>query len=420
MIAKPSGEPSVAGSNTNSVVVPPQPTIVSSNADVVVMPSQAAVVPSQTSEAPLTPVDQGNPSTRDAFVAAPLPVTIPTPAQLLSMTTRPQLPPIHIPTHQVPNNVPSTKPTPQIAAPAPTVITSTPTQFAQPVPSSLFSPAPVPTPTSSSASTPTPALLTSNQKKTKKKIVISDDLALSDLEWLKLKRKKDSKAASKSTSGSTMSITPPTEEKKKVIPVSEDMALSDAMTLDMKRAKDIGATNRPAAGEESKARDVTSSTIGSRQSVDHPDEAAAAAGSISNAVINESESTIIAPVGPMAHIDSYAASSEPPVDSRPSGDVHDNNPQSVARSNLDRLSLDQAAGSMDVDQPHLEAVEQYVEGDASTNALAPAVHTELGTIEDGEMLGDDTIMANSDPTKYDRLEDGEITDGHSSPVSCTD
>jgi hypothetical protein len=194
------------------------------------------------------------------------------------------------------------------------------------------------------------------------------------------------------------------------------------MTLDMKRAKDIGAANRPAAGEQSKARDVTSSTIGSRQSVDHPDEAAAAAavGSISNAVVNESESTIIAPVGPMAHIDSYAASSEPIVDSRPSGDVHDDNSQSVARSDLDRLSLDQAAGSMDVDQPQLEAVEQYVEGDASTNALAPAVHTELGTIEDGEMLGDDTIMANSNPTKYDRLEDGEITDGHSSPVSCTD
>jgi hypothetical protein len=66
-----------------------------------------------------------------------------------------------------------------------------------------------------------------------KKITISKNLVLSNLEWLKMKGKKDAGAPRKFTTASAVGMTTnsATGETKKVIPGTEDLALSDAVWL---------------------------------------------------------------------------------------------------------------------------------------------------------------------------------------------
>jgi len=87
-----------------------------------------------------------------------------------------------------------------------------------------------------------------------------------------MKGEKEAGAPRNFTTASAVGMTTnsATGDTKKVIPGTEDLALSDAVWLRMKRKKDLGAADEPTSGRERDDYVVTPSTVGRPQLAEHP------------------------------------------------------------------------------------------------------------------------------------------------------
>jgi hypothetical protein len=306
-------------------------------------------------------------------------------------------------------NPPSSAPAPTPASMPPPIATST--QLAQAIPPSPFSP--IPNPSSASASTSTaPAPAPAPTAIKKKKIAISEDLALADLEWFKAKQqKKLSEGASKTSKASTVTPAPATStagKEVKVTSVPEGRTISDSLWLEMKRKKGPGAAHKVTAGESEEGKVASSFvTVEPQQVVYHPDSAGT--GSTPEfdpkSAVNDSKHM---PVGQTMNTVSSSGST---ANVSSSALMSDDTPCEVAPSAHNQTSSrpPDPVAPMDVDQPQSEpgaevsasATVEQLSGDVSSTVPAPSTSADSRIIRDVEMLPLDPTSTTSERATRD-------------------
>ena len=408
----------VLASDMDAVVAPPQAPIVLPRTDDI-QSRHLAVFPSQASADPSAAVVSGGPSAIKFPITSVHP-TIPTPAQVLNMSTPSEFPSIRHPAPPVSQKFPN-NPSLKTINLVPADFTST--QSTQPVFSSSSSPIPVPEPIPFSASS------SSVVKEKKKKITIPEDLALSDLEWLKMKRKKDSVAHSKSTPSPAISMGPRIGEEGHVMPVSNQSVLSDQVWLEKKRRKDFDAVYTPTVPGETK--DVAGPAVELRQLVNHPDLGQATTTSQDGRgyVVNDAVPTTAENIEQTTDVVLYAAPSDSTVHYPQHADAnqvatsadHDEVPQPMLEEPMD---IEPSGTDHGVAGPTHFALDGVAD-----NGDSPTAHPSSRgpqTPGDMEMSGDTTLAKNDLATFDDVMTEpaGGIPDsaqiGHRSNESSAD